>query len=237
MYKYPIDGIMITGYPSLSDAVEDIVTNYVGICSSATAVNPEKIMISRQDQFLRSSLCTSEICYPDGIGVVNLLNKKSGKSFSRIPGCELWESLMVSAADRQVPVFLIGGTPAVIDETVKKLKDTVCANIVGSSHGYFEDDHFLISQIINSGAKIVSVAMGSPRQELFIDKCRSQKIDAFFMGVGGTYDVYTGNVKRAPKLFRDNGFEWLYRLIVQPRRIFRQFNLIKFYFLSFFNKI
>ncbi|VEC58725.1 UDP-N-acetyl-D-mannosaminuronic acid transferase [Escherichia coli] len=94
-------------------------------------------------------------------------------------------------------------------------------NIVGSQDGYFkpEQRQALFERIHASGAQIVTVAMGSPKQEIFMRDCRLVHPDALYMGVGGTYDVFTGHVKRAPKIWQTLGLEWLYRLLSQPSRI------------------
>ncbi|WP_144915916.1 WecB/TagA/CpsF family glycosyltransferase, partial [Klebsiella pneumoniae] len=96
--------------------------------------------------------------------------------------------------------------------------------------GYFtpEQRQALFERIRDSGAKIVTVAMGSPRQEIFMRDCRRLYPHALYMGVGGTYDVFTGHVHRAPKFWQDLGLEWFYRLLLQPSRIKRQFRLLRY---------
>jgi UDP-N-acetyl-D-mannosaminouronate:lipid I N-acetyl-D-mannosaminouronosyltransferase len=86
----------------------------------------------------------------------------------------------------------------------------------------------LFDRIRDSGAQIVTVAMGSPRQEIFMRDCRVVHPDALYMGVGGTYDVFTGHVKRAPKGWQNLGLEWLYRLLSQPSRLKRQLRLLRY---------
>ena len=86
----------------------------------------------------------------------------------------------------------------------------------------------LFERIHASGAQIVTVAMGSPKQEIFMRDCRKTHPDALYMGVGGTYDVFTGHVKRAPKIWQNLGLEWLYRLLSQPSRITRQLRLLRY---------
>jgi UDP-N-acetyl-D-mannosaminouronate:lipid I N-acetyl-D-mannosaminouronosyltransferase len=237
MEQYSIDGIPVNVYESLTEASNHIVDKYVGITSSAVAINPEKIMLSRKDRKLRAILLDSEIRYSDGIGVVKLLEKKSGKHVARIPGCELWEALMMAAGQKNIPVFLVGASATVMHNTIDKLEAEYSVNTIGYSDGYFTNETALITEIKLSGAKIVTVAMGSPLQEIFIAKCKAAGIEAFFMGVGGTYDVYTGNVKRSPKLFCDLGLEWFYRLASKPSRIIRQTNLAKFLWLAISKKI
>lgn len=237
MGQYSIDGIPVNIYSSLTEASNHIVDKYVGVTSSAVAINPEKIILARGNPQIKKVLLANEVRYSDGIGAVKLLEKKSGKSVARIPGCELWEALMKSSGEKNIPVFLIGASPQVLNNTIEKLKNNYSTNIVGHSDGYFTNEEQLILDIITSGAKLVTVAMGSPKQELFINKCKEAGVKAFFMGVGGTYDVFTGNVKRAPKIFCDFGLEWFYRLASQPSRIRRQGNLVKFLWLALRNKL
>ncbi|WP_140149361.1 WecB/TagA/CpsF family glycosyltransferase, partial [Vibrio parahaemolyticus] len=110
-------------------------------------------------------------------------------------------------------------------------------NIVGFADGYFQDDDVMIKKILSLTPDIVTVAMGSPRQEIFIQKCRDAGVDAFMMGVGGTYNVFVGAVERAPESWCKVNLEWLYRLIKEPSRIFRQVRLLKFLWLAITRKI
>ncbi len=128
------------------------------------------------------------------------------------------------------PVFLVGGKPEVLAQTEAKLRTQWNVNIVGSRDGYFtpEQRQALFARIHASGAKIVTVAMGSPKQELLMRDCREVHPHALYMGVGGTYDVFTGHVKRAPKIWQNLGLEWLYRLLSQPKRITRQMRLLRY---------
>lgn len=91
-----------------------------------------------------------------------------------------------------------------------------------------EDRQALFERIRASGAKIVTVAMGSPRQEILMRDCREVYAHALYMGVGGTYDVFTGYVKRAPGIWQRLGLEWLYRLLSQPSRVTRQLRLLRY---------
>ena len=124
--------------------------------------------------------------------------------------------LMERAGREGTPVFLIGGKPQVLAQTEDKLRRQWNVNIVGSQDGYFTpaDREALFARIAASGAKIVTVAMGSPRQEILMRDCKAVWPQALYMGVGGTYDVFTGHVKRAPKIWQKMGLEWLYRLII-----------------------
>ena len=137
---------------------------------------------------------------------------------------------MERAGAEGTPVFLIGGKPEVLAQTEQKLRNQWNVNIVGSQDGYFrpEDRQTLYERVRDSGAKIVTVAMGSPRQEILMRDCRLVYPAALYMGVGGTYDVFTGHVHRAPKFWQNLGLEWFYRLLLQPSRIKRQFRLLRY---------
>ncbi|MEO3866698.1 WecB/TagA/CpsF family glycosyltransferase [Rheinheimera fenheensis] len=194
---------------------------------SAIAINPEKVLTAMREPLISEVIRTADIRYADGIGVVKVMRKRLNKKVQRIPGCELWQQLMLRAAKYQVPVFIVGAKPEVNQQTATKLRSQQ-VNLVGAVDGYFKDEAALIAQIKQSGARIVSVAMGSPKQELLIQRIRAQYPDCFYMGVGGTYDVFTGNVKRAPALWCKLNLEWAYRLLSQPSRIGRQLGLARY---------
>lgn len=194
---------------------------------SAIAINPEKVLTAMRDEQINAVIQQADIRYADGIGVVKVMRSRLGQPVQRIPGCELWQELMKRAARFQVPVFIIGARPEVLQQTREKLLSQG-VTVVGAVDGYFKDEAALIEQIRASGARIISVAMGSPRQELLIQRIRQHYPDCYYMGVGGTYDVFTGNVKRAPDLWCRLNLEWAYRLLSQPSRIGRQLGLLKY---------
>lgn len=195
---------------------------------SAIAVNAEKVVRSYSDDELLRAMLEASLCYADGISVVRTLRRKGNTSAVRVPGVELWENLMVAAARHSVPVFILGATPEVNQAVAERLSQELGLLPAGRADGYFEDWDEMIDQVRKSGAKIVTVAMGSPRQERFIKRCLESYPDAFYMGVGGSYDVFTGRVRRAPAWMRRMGLEWLFRLIRQPTRIRRQTVLVRY---------
>ena len=236
--KYHLDNIEISPFSSFRSIIDGLLARLnKGVSSVAIAINPEKIMAARQDENTRAILEQSDVRYADGVGVVKALKHKYGVSVPRLPGCELWEHMMQEAGNRNIPVFLVGAKPHTLEKTTSKLKAQFATPIAGAQHGYFEDESQVIEDIRASGAKIVTVALGSPKQERFIFKCQQAGIQAVFMGVGGTYDVYTGNVKRAPAMWRKLNLEWLYRLLSQPTRWRRQLNLLWFVVLVLLKKI
>lgn len=204
------------------------------------AINAEKVMTAEQDKDLRQLIDAAEYKYADGISIVKSIRRKyPGADVKRIAGADLWEALMEKAGIEGTPVFLVGGKGSILSETEAKLKQQWNVNIVGSQDGYFDvgQRQTVFETIRNSGAKIVTVAMGSPKQEIFMRDCRLVYPDALFMGVGGTYDVFTGHVKRAPKAWQNLGLEWLYRLLSQPTRWRRQVKLAKYVIYHYAGKL
>lgn len=219
----------------MSSAVDDIIMNGCG--KTAVAINPEKIIKSRESQEVFETLLSADILYLDGIGAVKVAEQKLQTKLSRIPGCELWEQLMIASSYNNKSVFLVGAEEQVVSKTKSLLEDRYNVNVVGYANGFFENENHLINEILDIKPDIVSVALGSPKQELFMQKCRDAGVESFMMGVGGTYNVFTGSVNRAPDIFCKFGLEWAYRLLKEPSRVFRQTSLLKFIFLAFRKKL
>ncbi|MCE0802687.1 lipopolysaccharide N-acetylmannosaminouronosyltransferase [Buttiauxella sp. A2-C1_F] len=229
--SYTIRGLSLLGWRDMQHALDYLYAGGSLRSGTLVAINAEKILSAERDQQVRVLIDNAEYKYADGISVVRSIRKKfPGAAVSRVPGADLWEALMQRAGGEGTPVFLIGGKPEILAQTEAKLRKQWNVNIVGSQDGYFkaEQQQALFERIRESGAAIVTVAMGSPRQEIFMRDCRKVYPDALYMGVGGTYDVFTGHVKRAPKVWQNLGLEWLYRLLSQPSRITRQIKLLRY---------
>ncbi|MCD1126003.1 lipopolysaccharide N-acetylmannosaminouronosyltransferase [Jinshanibacter sp. LJY008] len=238
--KYSIRGIDIWGFRNMAQFVDYLFDDSDMKTGTLVAINAEKVMTAEQDKPLRELIDAAEYKYADGISIVRSIRRKyPDADVQRIAGADLWEALMEQAGKQGVPVFLVGGKPEILAEVEQKLKSQWNVNIVGSQDGYFkpEDREALFERIRASGARFVTVAMGSPKQEMFMRDCRKLYSDALYMGVGGTYDVFTGHVKRAPKAWQNMGLEWLYRLLVQPTRWRRQFKLLKYVAYHYTNRL
>lgn len=231
-----VAGLDISAFGSIGHAVEFILHQGDVVKGFAVAVNAEKVVSSYEQVEVKKILESASIRYPDGAGV-SLLMSKRGCPSARIPGCDLWFELMRGSAELDVPAFIVGADSAVNRHTVEKLKRDLGVNVVGACDGYFEDEMAVINSIKVSQAKVISVALGSPRQEIFINRCREVYPDAFYMGVGGTYDVFTERVKRAPQWAQKFHLEWFYRLARQPTRIGRQLRLAKYLYLVLTNRV
>ncbi len=189
------------------------------------ALNAEKI-INPHEQLTR--IINNNISYPDGIGAVIALRLK-GIRARKIAGADLWLKI-VSAFQHSKSFYLIGSTDEVIDNTVRRLRSSFSGiNIKNYRNGYLspEDIVTLKSDLIEKKPDIVFVAMGSPRQEFLMEDLLMHH-EALYMGLGGSFDVYTEKKARAPRLFIAFGLEWFYRLVSEPTRIKRQVVLFKY---------
>lgn len=223
-----IAGVRITPFESVQEAVSHVIlTDGTVRPGFAVAINAEKVMrLRRHPSFLQLAL-QATWCYADGAPIAWLLSRRGIRN-NRIPGIDLWLSLMERAADDGIPVFLLGSTESSLQSALEKLESSYGTPVVGFHHGYFRDVDDVIREIAMSGARIVTVGLGSPAQEEFMLRCSRHYPDAFYLGVGGTYDVFAGLIPRAPVWMRVRGLEWLYRLFLQPTRLRRQTALFKF---------
>jgi N-acetylglucosaminyldiphosphoundecaprenol N-acetyl-beta-D-mannosaminyltransferase len=200
-------------------------------CATVFAVNPEKIMRARREAELRTLLGSATLLIPDGIGAVLAARFLGLGRFGRVPGSELMPNLCARASERGYGVFLFGARPEVNDEAAEALQRRFPGlRIAGRQHGYVEDADMpaLVKRINASGAEILFVALGSPRQEAWMHANAPRLRVKVAQGVGGTFDVIAGRVQRAPPLFLALNLEWLYRLLREPSRIWRQRVLVTF---------
>lgn len=223
MNRVYIKGIGIFPFVSRRQ-LADYVARYPGIL---VAVNAEKII--NQTPVTRGMI-NRNIGYCDGAGPLMLLRKKGYVDAVKVAGCELWLTL-VERFYRHKTFYLVGCRQTVIDETVAKLrKQFEGIRIVGWRNGYIADSaerEALIDDIVQKRPDMVFVAMGSPRQELLMEEMQ-RRHRAIYQGLGGSFDVYTGRVRRAPEWWVGHNVEWLYRLMHQPSRLKRQLKLAKF---------
>lgn len=224
-------GIDVIPFHSMDEAIRSIVDGEGRVEPGfGIAINPEKVVAARRDEGVRRTLQSATLRFADGVGVVAALWLNGSMTARRVPGCELWEQLMQRAGAARVPVFLVGARPEVNERTARLLAQRFGVDVAGRQHGYFGEDEAdeLVERIRTSGAPIVTVALGSPAQELFILRCRQRHPDAFYLGVGGTYDVFTGSADRAPSWARHMNLEWAHRLWKNPTRFRRQLALLDF---------
>lgn len=223
-----VGGVKVTPYENIQQLLADVINPDGSIVPGmAIAINPEKVLKAQNDPQTHAILAQATIPFADGIGVVKALEKKTGKKCARIAGCDLWLDILEHSTKHQSKVILIGAKPAVISRCNAILIEKN-VNVIAYQDGYFDSEDIVFDLITQTNPDIVIVALGSPKQEKLIAKLRSIHNDALYMGVGGSFDVLTGNIKRAPKIWQMMNLEWLYRLLCEPSRIKRQIKLLGF---------
>ena len=198
-------------------------------CHSVYTPNPEIIMAAQKDKALMDALYHASLIVPDGIGVV-LASRlfKGPKLPERVAGYDLVQNLFAHMATTDYTVYFLGGAPGVSEEAAKVMqKKYKGLKITGTDHGYFKEseEEAVIQRIQAAKPDLLLVGLGAPKQEKWIEKNRGVLPVKVCIGVGGSFDVMAGKVKRAPVAFQKLGLEWFYRLITQPTRAKRMLQL------------
>ncbi|MCA0985208.1 WecB/TagA/CpsF family glycosyltransferase [Halobacillus yeomjeoni] len=208
---------------NISDDIEQKKQSFI------VAINPEKILQAQKDAGLLMLLNKATYQIPDGVGVLIASKLSGGKISQRVTGIDMLLTLCELASKNDKSVFLYGAKPGVAD----KAKDSLLEkypnlSIAGVIDGYEKDQDYIKRSINEAKPDILFVALGSPKQEHWIVDHMKELDVSIFQGVGGSFDVISGRIKRAPVAFQRLGLEWLYRLIVEPWRIKRQIKLPTF---------
>lgn len=200
-------------------------------CSSIYTPNPEIIMAAHEDEKFNEVITGADLVVPDGIGVIYASRILGLGIKERIPGIELMEKILNYCNITKSSIFIFGGK----DPSAQKACENILKqypNIVVKGHtsGYYDQSKELkvVDMINEAKPDVLFVALGAPKQEMFIHKYKNILNAKVAMGVGGSIDVWAGNTKRAPKLFIKLNLEWLYRILANPTRIKRAFALPKF---------
>ncbi len=211
--KIPLNGVEVYPFASEEELLS-FVDTHKGIL---VAINSKKIKGANSE--IRS-IVNRNIGYADGAGAVIALKHKGAKSAIKIPGCELWLHI-IERLYKERTFYLIGGAQQVIEETVAKLRNEFQGiNIVGCRNGYINSDEEkqrLKEDVVSKKPDVVFVAMGSPKQEYLMQEL-FEKHSAIYQGLGGSFDVYTNKVRRAPKWFSDHNLEGVYRAFWEPKK-------------------
>lgn len=232
-----MDKIKILGVPIDRVTMREAVARTVEALSNdkkffIVTPNSEIVFHANKDKKLHTIIEKADMVVPDGIGLV-IGSKIVGKPLKeRVTGIDLMENLLKYADEAGKSIYLIGGKEGVAQEAGFNIKEKYKnLKIAGTHHGYFKGSHtghpnskeetLAIEHLNAANPDIVFVALGAPRQEFFIDANIEKMKGKVFMGVGGSLDVYSGKVNRAPKIYQNLGLEWLYRLIQEPWRFKR----------------
>ncbi|MDD5456175.1 MAG: WecB/TagA/CpsF family glycosyltransferase [Candidatus Margulisbacteria bacterium] len=220
------------GYTNLILQINEAITAKKS-CSIITPTT-EILGACLDDQAIYGIISEAQILLPDSVTLI-LLSRLLRKAITRrLTGIDTIYELGRQTT-RQYKVYLLGAQQSVLDQTVKRAGELFPAfKIVGCQHGYFDaktETDKVIKHINDSGAEILFIGMGFPRQERFISEYGKQILAPVKITVGGSYDVISGHLKRAPRWMQNSGLEWLFRLLQEPTRIFRM-SLIPWYLLK-----
>lgn len=194
--------------------------------------NAEIMMCAQRDSYVLSVLSEADMLVADGAGVV-LASKLLHRPLpEKVSGVDLIKNIFsTSTGRRSIKCFFYGGKPGVAEAAIENLtRSYPNVKFVGFSNGYIPDTETdkLIKHINESGAEMLFVALGAPKQEKWIHGHKSDLAVKICMGVGGSFDIYAGTAKLAPDFFRNHSLEWLYRLYKEPKRFIRMLDLPRF---------
>ena len=201
--------------------------------------NAEITQLCVEDEAVKKTVNSADLIIPDGAGVV-LASKILKKPLKcKVAGIELCENLCRISGEMNASIFFLGGKPGIAEKAAEKLKEKYPDMLVaGINDGYFKDDAEVIEKINQSGASVLFVCLGVPKQEQWMVSHRDDFTTVKVMGgFGGSLDVLSGTIERAPKFFIKCNLEWFYRLCKEPKRIGRMMKLPKFVFGSLKDRI
>lgn len=188
--------------------------------------NPEIVELARDNENYRAVLNQAALVLPDGIGVIYAARLLGAPLSTRVPGIDFASALLERLRKSGEGVFLLGAKPGVAEEAAERLRERYPGlNLCGTHHGYFQDSAPVVEAIRASGAAVVFVCLGAPKQEFWMAEHGPATGAKLMVGLGGVLDVYAGRVKRAPAAFQKLGLEWFYRLLRQPSRAGRMAKL------------
>lgn len=232
--KKQVNVLGIDFFNATKEEIADILINRIENKDKTFVVtaNPEIVMYANKHDEYKQILGAADYIVPDGIGIVIGAKILKQPLKERVAGFDLMNELLSAANKNAWRVYFLGAKESVIEKTVKNIANTYPNLVVsGFHHGYFDiNDEAIADKIKASKPDLVFVALGYPKQEMWIHNHLPMFDKGLFMGVGGSFDVWAGEVKRAPYFWRKLNLEWLYRLIRQPSRWRRMLFLPQFLF-------
>ena len=226
--------VMGVGFDSLT--IEEAVQRAKKLMAERRAAyvvtpNPEIVMACRDRAETMEAVKAADLVLPDGVGVVYGARILGTPLKQKLPGIDFIQALMADMAQEGKSVFLLGAKPGVAEKAGERLETMFPGLVIAGAHdGYFKDDAPVIEAVNAAQPDLLLVCLGAPKQELWMQRNQNVLNIGLMAGLGGSLDVFAGNVKRAPKLFQKLGLEWFYRLLKEPKRIGRMMKLPKFLF-------
>jgi N-acetylglucosaminyldiphosphoundecaprenol N-acetyl-beta-D-mannosaminyltransferase len=232
------DQVSILGIPISNFSLEEAANQIVRLAESGGRhqvcfINADCVNVAFRDPHYRAVLLRSDLVFADGIGM-----RLAGQLLRRpirqnVNGTDLLPALCSAAAAHSLGIYLLGGRPGVAEAAAEWMrKQQPALRICGGRHGFFElqEEPALIEAIRQSGADILLVALGAPKQEFWIDRHKAA-LPGVSIGVGGLFDFYSGSIPRAPVWMREIGMEWFFRFLQEPNRMWRRYFLGNLVFL------
>ncbi len=211
----------------LADAVEWVSRRIAsGAPGRVGVVNAAKLVKMESDRELFRAVSTCELIIADGMSVVWALPLVAGVRTSRVAGIDLMEALVEHAAEKGHRVYFLGARSEILERMLTVLEERYpTLRIAGSHHGYFtaEEEPALVASIRETRPDLLFVAMGTPMKEFWIDRNWEATGAGVSMGVGGSFDVLAGLVRRAPRWMQQVGLEWFYRMAQEPGRLWKRY--------------
>lgn len=192
------------------------------VCQTIYSINALTLLLAYENPAFAKILERADITLADGAGAVWALARMTGKKPEHVPGVDLIIDLVRVCAVEKQRVFLLGGRPGVARRCAEQLQHKFPElRVAGIRDGYWlpETERHVVAAINAAQADLLLVGLGQPAQEFFLDKYHQYLQVRVAMGVGGSFDVLSGDLKRAPRWMRGCGLEWLFRLLQDPRRL------------------
>ncbi len=199
-------------------------------------INPEMVNLSFKNKEFSNILKEADMLIPDGIGI-KIAMSILGNRINRIAGIDFAYKLLLDCEKSGIPVAMIGTGEEILNKAVENIKNNMPdLRIVYTHNGFFDNPEEIYKALQAAAPKLVLAALGSPKQEFFIHNAKKYLKNGLLIGIGGSFDVWSGEVKRAPVIFQKLGLEWLYRVTTQPKRIKRIFPALPVFFLKVIRK-
>jgi UDP-N-acetyl-D-mannosaminouronate:lipid I N-acetyl-D-mannosaminouronosyltransferase len=226
-----VGGVPVSPFESLAACAQRILADVrSGTGGFAIAINAEKVITCGHDRNLEATIGRATLRYPDGAGVVVAMRLKGVRS-ARVAGADLWLEVLRQARGQRLDIALIGAKPDVLTAALHRIKaefPDVTVSVARNGYDGTSDLDALTREVATAKPHLVFVALGSPRQELLIERFRTVHPSGFYMGLGGSFDIYAGVKKRAPLWMQQRGLEWLFRFLSEPSRAPRETKRLKF---------
>lgn len=227
--NYNIDNLT---FDETIDKIIELINS--GKTNQHVVLNAAKITLMGRDKKLAKIVNSCDLISADGISIVWASKFLGNRIKERVTGIDLFSRLLEIADQKRYRIYLLGANEDVIKASVKKMKEKYKGlTIVGYRNGFFneEDEIDIVNGINQSNSHILFVGISTPKKEYFLDKYKNKLKVPFCMGVGGSFDITAGRYQRAPRWMQRLGLEWYYRLIQEPRRMWKRYSIDNYKFI------